>query len=116
MRDPKQFPDPEVFLPERWLRGCPQQNKAHPLASASFGHGPRMCVGRLANILYLHPFRIFIQPDNMTRRFAELELYILMIKILQRVRLEHHGTAIKMVTAFVNKPDKKIRMRLVKRN
>ena len=52
----------------------------------------------------------------MTRRFAELELYILMIKILQRFRLEYHGTAIKMVTAFVNKPDKKIRMRLVKRN
>lgn len=52
----------------------------------------------------------------MTRRFAELELYILTIKILERFKLEYHGTDVGMVTSFVNKPDQKIRMRLVKRN
>ena len=51
----------------------------------------------------------------ITRRFAELELYILMIKILQRFKLEYHGTEVGMTTAFVNKPNKKIRLRLVKR-
>ena len=51
----------------------------------------------------------------ITRRFAELELYILMIKILQRFKLEYHGTEVGMTTAFVNKPNKKIRLGLVKR-
>ena len=58
----------------------------------------------------LFPIRTYI-----TRRFAELELYILMIKILQRFKLEYHGTDVGMTTAFVNKPNKKIRLRLVKR-
>ena len=56
------------------------------------------------------PIRTFI-----TRRFAELELYILMIKILQRFKLEYYGKDVGMTTAFVNKPNKKIRLRLVRR-
>ena len=94
MRDPSNWMDPEKFVPERWLRGCPLQHSAHPLASISFGHGPRMCVGR---------------------RFAELEIYILTIKMLQRFRLEYHHQPIGVNTGFVNKPDAKIKLRFVSR-
>ena len=50
------------------------------------------------------------------RRFAELELYILIIKILQRFKLEYDGSEVGLTTAFVNKPNKKIRLKFVKRS
>ena len=95
MKDPKQFPDPDKFLPERWLRGCPSRHTAHPFATLIFSHGPRMCIGR---------------------RFAELECYILAIKILQRFKLEYHHEHVAVATEFVNKPDRKIRLRFIERN
>ena len=39
--DPSSFSDPNSFLPERWLRGCPQRHSAHPFANIPFGHGAR---------------------------------------------------------------------------
>ena len=95
MRDPKQFLEPTKFQPERWLRGCPSHHNAHPFATAIFSHGPRMCIGR---------------------RFAELECYILAIKMLQRFKLEYHHEPVAVATEFVNKPDKKIKMRFISRN
>ena len=52
----------------------------------------------------------------MPRRFAELELHILMIKIVQKYKLEYNGPKVGITTAFVNKPDKNIRLRFVKRS
>jgi cytochrome P450 family 49 subfamily A len=55
----KHFPEPERFIPERWLRGeeaarygCPHAgHKTHPFVFLPFGHGPRQCVGtRFANL------------------------------------------------------------------
>ena len=41
------FPNPEQFLPDRWLRDCSRSSKAaHSHVRLPFGHGPRMCVGR----------------------------------------------------------------------
>ena len=41
------FPDPDQFLPERWLRECARTSKPpHSHVRLPFGHGPRMCVGR----------------------------------------------------------------------
>ena len=95
MRNPKQFLEPTKYQPERWLRGCPTHHKAHPFATAIFSHGPRMCIGR---------------------RFAELECYILAIKMLQKFKLEYHHEHVGVATEFVNKPDKNIKMRFISRN
>lgn len=60
------FSTPERFVPERWLKhtetACPSlaQNKIHPFVSLPFGYGRRSCLGR---------------------RFAELELQILLAKV-----------------------------------
>ena len=43
-RDPKVFPYPEEFLPERWLDGSCGGKKAKPNLF-TFGGGPRECVG-----------------------------------------------------------------------
>ena len=40
-RDPANFTSPEKFLPERWLRGCPERHSADSFANIPFGHGTR---------------------------------------------------------------------------
>lgn len=42
-RDPKHFPDPEVFRPERWLDGLAKRIPKY--AYYPFGGGPRVCIG-----------------------------------------------------------------------
>lgn len=47
-RDPKLFPKPDVFRPERWLRSDGSSSESvHPFAWLPFGFGPRMCAGEL---------------------------------------------------------------------
>ena len=94
MKEAKHFKDPEEYIPERWMRGCSRQHEAHPFATIPFAHGPRMCIGK---------------------RFAELECFILVIKMLQRFKLEYHHEPVGIQTDFVQKPDKKIRLRILPR-
>jgi len=42
-RDPRYFPDPEVFRPERWLDGLAKRIPKY--AYYPFGGGPRVCIG-----------------------------------------------------------------------
>jgi cytochrome P450 len=57
----KYYPEPEKFIPERWLKNDQQYSKkTHPFVTMPFGFGPRMCVGR---------------------RFAELEIETLVTKV-----------------------------------
>ena len=35
------FPNQEKFLPERWVRGCPERHNANFFANIPFGHGAR---------------------------------------------------------------------------
>ncbi|XP_043268875.1 probable cytochrome P450 49a1 isoform X2 [Venturia canescens] len=62
----KYFPRCDEFLPERWLEESEQR---HAFASLPFGYGRRMCLGR---------------------RFADLEIVMIVSKIVQAFRLEYH--------------------------
>lgn len=62
----KYFPQSGEFLPERWMR---EDETRHGFASLPFGYGRRMCLGR---------------------RFAELEMIIVISKILQFYKIEYH--------------------------
>jgi cytochrome P450 len=39
--DPANFDRPAKFLPERWLRGCPEKHNANAFANIPWGHGAR---------------------------------------------------------------------------
>ncbi|XP_015117660.1 cytochrome P450 9e2-like [Diachasma alloeum] len=61
LRDPSQYPDPDVFNPERFISDG--KTSAHAAASLAFGLGPRMCIGN---------------------RFAILETKVLLVHILRK--------------------------------
>ena len=51
LRMEKYFKDPDAYVPERWIRGGPQEEDVHPYLLIPFGHGPRNCAGRLRETL-----------------------------------------------------------------
>jgi cytochrome P450 len=48
-RDPRYFPDPEEFRPERWLDGLAKRLPKY--AYYPFGGGPRVCIGNTFALL-----------------------------------------------------------------
>ena len=88
------FRNADEFIPERWLRSNPESKTAHPFSSIPFGHGPRSCIGR---------------------RFALVQIYCLIIKLLQRYRIEYHGEEIGVITEFLNIPDRDVTIKMINR-
>jgi cytochrome P450 family 12 len=91
------FPRNKEFLPERWLRdttdtGCPSARGSNPFVYLPFGFGARMCVGK---------------------RFAELELEMLIARMVQEFDIEWHHAPIKYKSTFLNVPTGDLKFRLI---
>ncbi|XP_019623431.1 PREDICTED: LOW QUALITY PROTEIN: probable cytochrome P450 49a1 [Branchiostoma belcheri] len=82
---PEYYPEPEKFKPERWLRNDVASGGIPPFAMLPFGYGKRMCIGR---------------------RFAEQELHLGLIRIVQSFHVGWSGEDMKMENRFVNAPDR----------
>ncbi|PSN46858.1 putative cytochrome P450 301a1 [Blattella germanica] len=83
------------FLPERWLKNSGESNyRIHPFASLPYGHGARMCLGR---------------------RFADLEIQILLAKLIRSYRLEYHHEPLEYKVTFMYAPDGELKFKLARR-
>ncbi|KAL4878833.1 cytochrome P450 [Aspergillus karnatakaensis] len=52
--DPKVFPDPESFVPERWLKSTPEKLKEMEQSFFAFGAGSRTCMGKNISLIEMH--------------------------------------------------------------
>ena len=97
-RDPKHFPDPGKFDPERF---SPQKSVGrHPYAYTPFGLGHRMCVGHV---------------------FATMEAKTILSTVLRRYRVTEIEGGIKgleqtLKMSFVVSPENGIRVKLLPRS
>ncbi|XP_034252654.1 cytochrome P450 315a1, mitochondrial [Thrips palmi] len=100
-RDPKNFPEPEKFWPERWLREISNDNEnssgayiavKNSYASMPFAMGARSCIGR---------------------KLAETQMITTLASILKQFKLELlNANDIEMVMRMVAVPSEPIRLRL----
>ena len=103
-RDESVFDEPNAFRPERWLRGrkVSLQNRKfleakEVFSSLPFGFGTRMCIGR---------------------RIAELELHLLLARIVQQFEIRYPADADDVEPFFrgLMIPDRPVRVKFVDRN
>lgn len=95
--DEKYFKDPEKFIPERWLKdgmadACPEAKSSNPFVYLPFGHGPRACVGR---------------------RFAEMELNVLVTRLVCQFHIEFNHPRPKYRHSFVSSPIGDLKYKLI---
>nr|XP_034983049.1 sterol 26-hydroxylase, mitochondrial [Zootoca vivipara] len=93
--DESSFPEPERFLPRRWLRDQ-RDLPPHPFSSIPFGYGVRACLGR---------------------RIAELEMHLALARLI-RIFLIRPGPRcrdVKPLSRIVLVPDRPIDLELLDR-
>ncbi len=92
-RDPRWFPDPEAFEPDRWRDDLAR--KLPRFAYFPFGGGPRVCIGN---------------------RFAMMEAKLVLAGLIQRFRFEATPeTAVTLQPSVTLRPRDGVRLRLAAR-
>ncbi|XP_397170.4 probable cytochrome P450 301a1, mitochondrial [Apis mellifera] len=88
----KYVTDAKIFKPMRWLKESTKT--LHPFASLPYGHGARMCLGR---------------------RFADLEIQVLLAKLIRSYKLEYHHKPLKYKITFMYAPDGELKFKVLPR-
>ncbi|KAG8221873.1 hypothetical protein J437_LFUL003249 [Ladona fulva] len=102
------FPKANRFIPERWLKNRPtnetagnaedfdivSKGKRNPFAFLPFGFGPRSCIGK---------------------RFAELEMEILLAKVIRNFQVEYNYGEMKFFSKTLNMPKDPLRFKVTER-
>ncbi|XP_037054358.1 cytochrome P450 3A13-like isoform X1 [Peromyscus leucopus] len=95
-RDPKYWPDPEEFRPERFSKE--NKDRINPFTYLPFGHGPRNCIGM---------------------RFALINMKLAIVKILQNFSLypcEETEIPLKLGKKVIHTPENPIFLKIISRN
>uniref|UniRef100_T1HCI1 Cytochrome n=2 Tax=Rhodnius prolixus TaxID=13249 RepID=T1HCI1_RHOPR len=97
---PEYVSNPTEFKPSRWLKSSDTKKTmsdtdyVHPFASLPYGYGARMCLGR---------------------RFADLEMQILMAKLIRSYKLEYNYEPLEYKVTFMYAPEGKLKFKLTQR-
>lgn len=78
-KSPILFPDPEAFIPERWIDGAVGENRLDQYI-LTFGKGTRSCVG--INLAYAELYTILA---TLFRRFPDIRLHETSFKDVEHV-------------------------------
>lgn len=119
--DETYFPEPERFLPQRWLRGYGSPH--HPFSSIPFGYGVRACVGRRIAELEMHLAlaRVSRDPPGRAGWFWGLSRHhhfpFSPLQIIQafEVRPDPRGVEVTSVSRIVLVADKPINLEFIAR-
>ena len=58
---------------------------------------------------------LFFHRACIGQRFARLELYMMMVKVIQRFKMEYSGEDVGTLTRFASIPDKPINIKFIER-
>ncbi|XP_075977886.1 cytochrome P450 CYP12A2-like [Anticarsia gemmatalis] len=84
----KYYPRPNEYIPERWLADKSDPlyyGNAHPMVTLPFGFGIRSCIGR---------------------RIAELEIELLLARVIDEFKFTWDGPPLKVVSHIINSIEK----------
>lgn len=86
-RDPRIFPDPLVFKPERWLESTKEELVRMNQNSLTFGLGSRSCIGQRLAMMVLRVviasivrnFNIIVPPETTKESMAPKESFVSLV-------------------------------------